>query len=191
MTKQPVSRDGGGAIPAATWTGEGRSAARLAAVQALYEIEMTEAPTDAVLVEFLARRWSAAVQQGAVSEEGAETPPVERRIAEPDDVWLQDVVRGASGRKDELDRLITDALSGSRTVERLETLIRSVLRAGAYELLVRLDVPPRVIITEYVEVAHAFFAGSEPAFINGVLDGVARRARPSAFEGPQHGAREA
>lgn len=191
MSKGSASRHDDNAVPADAWTGEGRSAARLAAVQALYEIEMTEAPTDSVLMEFLARRWSAAVQQGAGPEDGAETPPTQRALAEPDDVWLQDVVRGVFARKEELDRLIGDSLSAGRTLERLEMLMKAVLRAGAYELLVRLDVPPRVVITEYVDVAHAFFAGSEPAFINGVLDGVARKARPSAFGSPQNGARGA
>jgi N utilization substance protein B len=188
MTKHPARSDDGEQPPADAWTGEGRSAARLAAVQALYEIEMTEAPTDSVLMEFMARRWNAAVQQNA-SDDDAETSSTPAPLAEPDEAWLREIVRGTAQRKDELDTLIAGALAGGRTMERLEMLIKAVLRAAAYELLVRIDVPPRVIITEYVEVAYAFFAGSEPAFINGVLDAVARKARPSAFEGQKNGAR--
>ena len=192
MTKRPASGDDGSAGPTATWTGSGRSAARLAAVQALYEMDMTDASADPVLEEFLARRWSVAVAQGAAADDAAaEAQPAERPLAEPDEAWLRDVVQGASRRKDELDRLIGDALAGGRTIERLEMLVKAVLRAGAYELVARPDVPPRVVISEYVDVAHAFFAGSEPAFINGVLDGVARKARPHDFGGPAHGASEA
>ncbi|MSO93683.1 MAG: transcription antitermination factor NusB [Rhodospirillales bacterium] len=188
MTKQPVPGEDGG--PAGAWTGEGRSAARLAAVQALYEIEMTDAPVDPVLEEFFARRWSMA-HNAAAAEDATASAPVERDLAQPDKAWLRDVVRGAWRRKDEIDRMIADALAGGRTMERLEMLLKAVLRAGAYELVARLDVPPRVVISEYVDVAHAFFAGSEPAFVNGVLDGVARKARPHAFGESAHGASEA
>jgi N utilization substance protein B len=78
--------------------------------------------------------------------------------------------------------MIGEALSGGWTLERLEPLIRTILEAGTYELLARPDIPIRVVITEYVEVAHAFFAGKEPALVNGVLDRLARTLRHDELE---------
>lgn len=146
-------------------SGRRRSAARLAAVQALYEMDVAGAPADPVLREFLHERWRRI-------DDGAPGP-----LAEPDGVLLDDLVRGVSDRRDELDGLIGPVLCDEWTMKRLEMLLRAILRAGTYELRARHDIPPRVVISEYVEIAHAFFAGNEVGFVNGVLDRLARSLR--------------
>ena len=151
-----------------------RGSARLAAVQALYELEMAGAPTDSVLAEFLNERWRPAPGGAAADEEGD--------LVKPDEALFCDLVRGAVARHDEIGRMIGEALSGGWTLERLEPLIRTILRAGTYELLARPDIPLKVVITEYVEVAHAFFAEKEPSLVNGVLDRLARTLRHDELE---------
>lgn len=145
--------------------GRRRSVARLAAVQALYEMDMVGASADPVLSGFLRNRWNFAVDDAS--------PP----LAEPDDRLLEDLVRGVSERRQELDASIAPVLAKEWTIERLEVVLRAILRAGTYELLVRTDIPPRVVISEYVSVAHAFFAGKEAGLVNGVLDRLARSLR--------------
>jgi N utilization substance protein B len=145
-----------------------RSAARLAAVQALYEMDMAGAEADDVLEDFLKKRWR--------FDDGS--------LTEPDGGWLDDLVHGVAMRRDELDGFIGQALSGEWTLDRLETLLRVILRAGAYELAEKPDVPAAVVITEYLEVAHAFFEGREASLVNGVLDHVARDLRTGELDGP-------
>jgi N utilization substance protein B len=141
-----------------------RSAARLAAVQALYEMDMVGAPADEVLAEFLQRRWQLSAEAAG--------------MAEPDADWLAGLVRGVSEGAQRLDDLIRPALAKDLALDRLETLLRVVLRAGAYELSAKPDVPTPVIISEYVDVTHAFFSGKEPALVNAILDTLARSLRP-------------
>ena len=152
-----------------------RSAARLAAVQALYEMDMVDADADQVLEEFLTNRWKTA---GGTAGEGDDASEVE--MAEPEPAWLDELVHGVVSESDELDGIIGQALSGDWTVERLETLIRVILRAGTYELKTKKKIPAAVIISEYLDVAHAFFEGSEPQLVNGVLDNLARTLRSDA-----------
>lgn len=142
-----------------------RSAARLACVQGLYEMDVSGAPSDPVLQAFIAQRWS--------RMDG------EAKLQEPDAVMLGRLVRGVAERTAELDARISEALSSDRSVDRLDVLVRAVLRAGAYELVASPEVPANVVINEYVDVAHAFFDGSEPALVNGVLDRLARTCRPA------------
>jgi len=153
-----------------------RSAARLVAVQALYEMEMAGAPADAVLRQFMERRW------GRRSEEESGAP-----LAEPDTRWLAVLVQGVAERLPELDEAIAGALDKARPLERLEVLLRAILRAGAYELLSQADVPARVVINEYMNIAHAFFAGKEPNLVNGVLDRLAHVLRREELEDPSGG----
>ena len=87
-------------------------------------------------------------------------------------------MRGANARHDELDQLIATALTPDSPLERLEAVLRAILRAGAFELLVSIDVPAPVVISEYLDIGHAFFAGKEPGLVNGVLDRLARTLRP-------------
>ena len=138
-----------------------RSVARLAAVQALYELEMSAAPLDDVLLEFVRDRWE--TQRGGEGE----------RLAEPDKELFLKIVRGVSSDKKALGDILNESLSGEWTTERLEVVLRVILFAGLFELKTLLDVPPKVVINEYMEVAKAFFDAGEVAMVNGVLDKMA------------------
>ncbi|MCW8835317.1 MAG: transcription antitermination factor NusB [Rhodospirillales bacterium] len=153
-----------------------RSAARLAAVQALYELDMSEATPDAVMVDILRERWTAAAAESA-REDGID----DTDMVEPDSELFTDLVRGVVSRKAEVDAIADGSLTGGWKSDRLETLLRAVLRAGIYELLAMPGVPPKVVISEYMEVAHAFFNEGEPSLINGVLDRVAHILREGEF----------
>ena len=137
-----------------------RSLARLAAVQALYQIDLTDAPAESVIAE---------LRERGEDEEG---------FGEADDELLVDIVRGAIANRDDLDALLDEMLTPDWSLARLEAVLRAVLRAGAYELLARIEIPARVVLNEYVDIAHAFFSGKEPKLVNGVLDRVGRRLRP-------------
>jgi N utilization substance protein B len=147
-----------------------RSAARLACVQALYEIDVSGASSDPVLREFMTERWKNATN-GSI-------------LAEPDVAFLADLVHGVCTQSSRLDREIEAALD-EWSLERLEILLRAILRAGAFELAERPDIPIRVVINEYVEVAHAFFAGKETALVNAVLDRLSRILRAKQGEGSE------
>jgi transcription antitermination protein NusB len=142
-----------------------RSLARLAAVQALYQLDLSDAPVDSVIDE--------------LRERGED----EESLGEADDPLFADLVRGAAANRDDLDGLLNEALAPDWTLPRLEAVLRALLRAGAYELLARLEIPARVTLNEYVDLAHAFFAGKEPGLVNAVLDRVARRLRPDELGG--------
>jgi N utilization substance protein B len=158
-----------------------RSAARLAAVQALYEIEFTGVPADGVLADFLARRWKVTEIHGADGEGGTNEP-----LVAPDLSFLEQLVRGAAERKADLDTSIQAALAPDGTpLDRMEAVLRAILRLGAFELAARPDVDAATVIDEYVELAHAFFAGREPALVNGVLDRLARTLRSGDIHGAE------
>jgi len=156
-------------------TGNRRSAARLVAVQALYEMDLVDAGPDAVLEEFLRKRWSLDGGENADPDDGNEP------MVAPDNEWLGDLVRGVASQREELDGLIGPALSGEWTVERLEALLRVILRAGVFELKSKPNVPANVVISEYLDVAHAFFEDNETRLVNGVLDHLARQIRAKEF----------
>ena len=145
-----------------------RRIARLAAAQALYQIEVAGVGADAVLLEFLEHRLEEDIDEGL-------------RLADMDRKLFGDLVQGVSAQKSGLDEMLEPLLAPDWTLERLELLLRVILRAGAYELAHRSDVPPKVAISEYVELAHDFFGGREPALVNGVLDRLARAVRAEAF----------
>ena len=140
-----------------------RSVARLAAVQALYQIDLCGARPDAVIAEFLKHRLGREIDGD--------------NYGEADTALFADLVKGTIERQADLDRAISGALTPDWPLERLETVLRAILRAGAYELLARSDVPARVAISEYLDIAHAFFAGKEPGLVNGVLDRLAHALR--------------
>lgn len=144
-----------------------RSLARLAAVQALYQIDLSGAAVGLVIAEFRKHRL------------GRET--AEENFGEADAAFFADIVEGVADRGDELDRAISGVLTPDWPLPRLEVTLRAILRAGAYELLARRDVPAQVVIAEYLAVAHAFFEGKEPGLVNGVLDRLARMLRPGDF----------
>lgn len=140
-----------------------RGLARLAAVQALYQIEFTAADPGAVVSEFLVHRLGREIDGD--------------QYAEADRGFFADLVRGCSERREDVDAIVASALPSDWPLARLESVLRAILRAGTYELLARSDVPARVAINEYVEIAHAFFSGKEPGMVNGVLDRIARTLR--------------
>lgn len=140
-----------------------RSAARLAAVQALYQLEMEGMALPVLLHEFHEHRLGATI-------EGVTYAPAEQ-------AFFDDVVKGVDARRDEIDALIAAKLVAGWTLERLDKPMRQILRAGAYELLARIDVPTGSVISEYVDVAHAFYDKREAGFVNGLLDAVAKTAR--------------
>ena len=142
-----------------------RQAARLAAVQALYQWQEGEHGPAEIIEQFLS------VRTGETGEGGM------RRDA--DRPLFKDVVEGTVAHKDGLEQTVSAALAQDWTWARIDRLVRAILLAGAYELLHRKDVPPKVAINEYVEIAHAFYDQGEPTFINSVLDRVARGVRPA------------
>jgi len=143
-----------------------RSAARLAAVQALYAMDINGIGTDQALAD-----------AGGRLDESASVD-----MAEPDGALVGFLVRGASAESARLDGMISQALSGDWSLDRLEAVLRAVLRAGAYEIEARAETPARVAISEYVDIAHAFYSGPEPGLVNAVLDRIARLLRPAEFD---------
>jgi transcription antitermination protein NusB len=140
-----------------------RSAARLAAVQALYQKEMEGTPIPVLLHEFHQHRL------GATIEDITYTPAEES--------FFDDVVAGVDARLGEIDGIIAEKLSKGWSLDRLDKPMRQILRAGTYELLSRIDVPTGTVISEYVDVAHAFYDKREAGFVNGLLDAVAKAVR--------------
>ncbi len=159
------SRRGGGARRR---SGERLGAARLAAVQALYQGELRSADAESLIAEFRSHR---------LGEDIDGAPAIE-----PDEELFAEIVRGAMAERDRLDALISEALPPEWPLARIEVILRAILRAGAWELAARLSMPARAAINEYVEIGHAFFSGGEPKMANAVLDRLARRLRPGELE---------
>jgi N utilization substance protein B len=144
-----------------------RSAARLAASQALYQMEIADKGLNDILAEFEAH-WL-----GQEIEGDAYTPA--------DLAFFRDVVSGVQRDQLPIDRALDDTLADGWPLKRVEALMRAILRAALYELRNRPDVPARVAVTEYVDVAAAFFGSDESGMINAVLDALARQTRPAEF----------
>ena len=145
-----------------------RSAARLAAVQALYQQEMEGTPVARLIKEFHDHRLGAVIE--------------DERYHDAECDFFDDIVSGAEARRDEIDALISARLAEGWSLERLDRPMRAILRAGAYELIARADVPVGSVISEYVDVAHAFYDKRESGFVNGLLDAIAKHARPAPAE---------
>jgi len=146
-----------------------RSVARLAAVQALYQMEVSSIGVESVIREFTEHRFDRALE--GVEGEGD-------TLASADEGFFAELVRGVVSEQKRVDAAIAKRLAENWRLERLDATVRAILRAGAYELANRPDVPTEVAIDEYVEVAKSFFEGTEPGFVNGALDAVARDVRP-------------
>jgi N utilization substance protein B len=140
-----------------------RRASRLAAVQALYQMELSGARADD------------AIADQALREPDPETEGKVR--AKIDQVFFGELVRGVRDRRDDIDRMIDGALAQGWAIARLDAVLRATLRAGVCEMLTRGDIDAPVIINEYVEIAKSFFDGSEPKITNGVLDKLAKILR--------------
>jgi N utilization substance protein B len=146
---------------------QARAAARLAAVQALYQHEMESTPLAPLLDEFHRHRLGAEIDPDI---EGAQ-------YADAEVAFFDDLVKGALARRGEIDTLIAGKLAEGWSLARLDKTMLQILRAGAYELLARPDVPTATAISEYLDVAHAFFDAREAKFVNGMLDAVAKAVR--------------
>lgn len=142
---------------------QARAAARLAAVQALYQHEMESTPVPALLHEFHNHRLGATIEDA--------------EYAEADVDFFDDLVKGTTARAGEIDLAIEKKLASGWTLARLDKPMKALLRAGTYELMARKDVPVGATISEYVDVAHAFYERRESGFVNGLLDAIAKVAR--------------
>ncbi|MGO9675217.1 MAG: transcription antitermination factor NusB [Methylocella sp.] len=147
---------------------EGRSAARLAAVQALYQMEVSEKGLNETCAEFEAF-WIGNEIEG-------------ERYKSAEIAFFRDILTGVLADQGPIDRSIDQTLVEGWPLARVDAVLRAILRAGAYELKKRADIPARVSIKEYVDVAGAFFDREESGMVNAVLDGLARRYRASEFE---------
>lgn len=144
-----------------------RAAARLAAVQALYQQQMEGTPLATLLDEFHRHRLG-----GEIDPDLDDAQYIDAEVA-----FFDDIVKGTLARRDEIDELLASKLAENWKLERLDKTLVQVLRAGAYELIARPDVPTGTAIGEYLDVAHAFFEDREKKFVNGVLDSVAKSVR--------------
>ena len=147
---------------------QSRSTARLAAVQALYQQQMENTPLAKLLDEFHQHRLGREVDDEDHDGEVYADAEVE---------FFDDVVRGVDARREEIDEVLTGKLADGWTLARLDKTMLQVLRGGAYELMARADVPTASAISEYVDVAKAFFDDREAKFVNGILDAVAKEVR--------------
>lgn len=143
-----------------------RRSARLSAVQAMYQMEMSGQGARSVVLQFRDHRF------------GQDNEPGE--YIEADEDFFEALLHGIVARQDEVDGLIKGALRDGWRLSRLDATVRAILRSGGYELLAREDVPTKTVINEYIDIAHAFFEGPEPGFVNGTLDTLARRVRQGA-----------
>ena len=136
-----------------------RRSARLAAVQALYQMELAGAGAEEVAEEFVAHRFE----------------------EETDQEFFRAIVAGVPDHQAEIDKAIAACLSENWTLARVDSILRAILRAASFELVARRDVPAKAVIDEYVGIAHDFFSGDEPGFVNAALDRMARRKRAKEF----------
>jgi N utilization substance protein B len=141
---------------------EARHSTRIAAVQALYQMELAGGGAEETLAEFIEHRFG------------------EFEVA-PDVDFFAAILRGVPQHQVEIDRAIAASLAAGWTLARIDSILRAILRCGIFELMERHDVPARAAIDEYVAIARAFFSGEEPGFVNGVLDRLARRKRAAEF----------
>jgi transcription antitermination protein NusB len=145
-------------------SGRRRSIARLGAVQALYQLDLNPGlGADAVIGEFVHHRLGREIDGDVYGE--------------ADEALFAEIVRGVANERERLDETLAAALSDEWPLARLDTILRLILEAGAYELVHRHDIPPRVTMSEYIAIADAFFGGKEPGLANGVLDRLARTLR--------------
>ena len=142
---------------------QARAAARLAAVQALYQHEMEATPLPTLIHEFHQHRLGATIEDA--------------EYVDADVDFFDDLVKGAVARAEEIDAVIAGKLASGWSLSRLDKPMKAILRAGAYELMARADVPTPAVISEYVDVAKAFYERRESGFVNGLLDAIAKQVR--------------
>ena len=149
-----------------------RGSARLAAVQALYQMDLVQSDAGAVINQFIRHHFGHEIE-GSYFD----------RADEP---FFKDIVLGVVREQLDIDPLIGRHLAEGWRLSRIDSILRAILRAATYELKDRRDIPFKVIINEYVDIAHAFFGGDEPGVVNGILDSVAKATRPGDFAKPGH-----
>ncbi len=147
-----------------------RSAARTAAVQGLYQMDLAGTDLNDVIHEFVTLRFP--FREGEGTAAGA------------DPVFFADILRGVVRRQRDIDPMIDEQLATGWRLVRVDSILRAILRAAVFELLERSDVPARVVLNEYINVAHAFFSEDEPKVVNGILDRLAHRLRAGELDGP-------
>ncbi len=150
-----------------------RSVSRLAAVQALYQMDMAGTDLSDVIEEFVEQRLTQ-----EPDPEGADANGLEGADA----TFFAEILRGVVRRQRDIDPMIDEQLATGWRLVRVDSILRAILRAGVFELMERQDVPARVVINEYINVAHAFFNEDEPKVVNGMLDKIAHALRTKEFE---------
>lgn len=143
-----------------------RRAARTAAVQALYQLDISDELSGTVIKQFVEHRFGHSD---------------ENKLTSVDEAFFQDIVEGVIKYQSDIDASISDKLSEKWKLKRLDLTLRAILRAAGYEILRRPDVPALVIIDQYVSIAADFFEGKEPGFVNGALDQMAKAVRKAEF----------
>ena len=151
------------------------SVARLTAAQGLYEMEITGASLDTILLDFLVNRWK---DQGSQPDDEGVT----LELAEPDKKKFGQIIKGVQENKKKIDEILTDALSEGHDFLKLDVLLRAMLRAATFEMFFLPSVPARVVINEYVDLANAFYSEKEPSLVNGLLDHIAKALRQQELE---------
>lgn len=160
------------ARPQARASGRPRTASRVAAVQALFQSEQAGDNPETVIDQFVRHRLGTLPEAGGY-EDG--------RVPEAEAALFARIVRGAVAQQDRVDKLIAEALPADWPIARIDPVLRALLRAGGAELAMADGPPTRVVINEYLDVAHGFFTGDEPGMANAVLDRLARALRPAEF----------
>ena len=151
-----------------------RSLARVAAVQALYQMDLAGTDLNDVIHEFVTHRFTAASGDGDGDNGGG--------LEGADGTYFSEILKGVLRRQRDIDPLIDEQLATGWRLVRIDSILRAILRGGVFELMERPDVPARVVINEYVNVAHAFFDVDEPKVVNGILDRIARTMRAKEFD---------
>lgn len=154
----------------------GRSAARLAAVQGLYQMDVGGTPINDVIRDLTRTQLRDAAKPDV--DAGPTDAPDQSAEADIDETFLAELLRGVVRQQRQIDPLVDNQLATGWRLARVDSTLRAILRSGVFELMERAEVPARVVISEYIDIAKAFFDGDEPRVVNGVLDKLARRLRP-------------
>jgi len=161
-----------------------RSIARTAAVQALYQMDLAGTDINRVIEEFQRDRFS---PPGVTADNPQGTPDPDESAEGADAQFFADILRGVVRRQRDIDPMVDVQLAEGWRLIRVDSILRAILRAGAFELMERTDVPARVVINEYINVAKAFFDAEEPRVVNGVLDKIARKLRGPELDAGRKG----
>jgi len=158
-----------------------RTVSRMAAVQALYQMDLAGTDAGEVIAQFMAAKPMPADDKAEADREALTD------LEGADATFFADVVKGVVRRQREIDPLVDQQLRTGWRLVRVDSILRAILRGGVFELLERSDVPARVTINEYINIAKAFFEADEPKVVNGVLDRIAHKVRAKEFETPGEG----